>query len=59
MLGLAISYRMSSAYERYAEGRALWARIIIASRTWARLVWIHCALCLSSDNGRPADPYRP
>lgn len=42
VLGLALSYRMSSAYERYAEGRALWGTIIVASRNWARLVWIHC-----------------
>ncbi|WRT70022.1 uncharacterized protein IL334_007015 [Kwoniella shivajii] len=42
LLGLTLSYRTSSAYGQYAEGRKLWTQIIQANRTWARLVWIHC-----------------
>ncbi|WWC95164.1 hypothetical protein V866_002018 [Kwoniella sp. B9012] len=42
LLGLTLSYRTSSAYGQYAEGRKLWAQIIQANRTWARIVWIHC-----------------
>ncbi|KAG8699238.1 hypothetical protein FRC11_013842, partial [Ceratobasidium sp. 423] len=36
ILGFVISYRTSSAFERYNEGRRLWSTIILASRTFAR-----------------------
>ncbi|GMK56835.1 hypothetical protein CspeluHIS016_0306750 [Cutaneotrichosporon spelunceum] len=49
LLGLTISYRTSSAYEKYTEGRKMWAMIITASRNWARLVWIHCPDSLKPD----------
>ncbi|KAK8853395.1 hypothetical protein IAR55_004101 [Kwoniella newhampshirensis] len=42
LLGLTLSYRTSSAYNSYMEGRRLWSQIILANRTWARMVWIHC-----------------
>ncbi|WWC64809.1 uncharacterized protein I303_107423 [Kwoniella dejecticola CBS 10117] len=42
LLGLTLSYRTSSAYAQYSEGRKLWTQIIQANRTWARVVWIHC-----------------
>ncbi|EIW72158.1 hypothetical protein TREMEDRAFT_24583 [Tremella mesenterica DSM 1558] len=42
VLGLTLNYRTSSAYERYTEGRRMWSQITLASRTWARIVWIHC-----------------
>ncbi|WWC91921.1 uncharacterized protein L201_006873 [Kwoniella dendrophila CBS 6074] len=42
LLGLTLSYRTSSAYAQYAEGRKLWTQIIQANRTWARMIWIHC-----------------
>ncbi|KAL7424403.1 hypothetical protein Q5752_000085 [Cryptotrichosporon argae] len=42
LLGLTLSYRTSSAYDRYWEGRRMWSQIVLASRTWARTVWIHC-----------------
>ncbi|RXW20404.1 hypothetical protein EST38_g5459 [Candolleomyces aberdarensis] len=41
VLGFVISYRTTSSFERYNEGRRLWSQIIIASRTFARLVWFH------------------
>ncbi|CAE6492421.1 unnamed protein product [Rhizoctonia solani] len=41
ILGFVISYRTSSAFERYNEGRRLWSTIILASRTFARTVWFH------------------
>lgn len=41
VLGFIVSYRTSSAAERYGEGRKLWASVVLASRTWARMVWIH------------------
>ncbi|CAE6451650.1 unnamed protein product, partial [Rhizoctonia solani] len=41
ILGFVISYRTSSAFERYNEGRRLWSSIILGSRTFARTVWFH------------------
>ncbi|KAF8880634.1 Bestrophin, RFP-TM, chloride channel-domain-containing protein [Infundibulicybe gibba] len=38
VLGFVISYRTTSAFERYNEGRQLWSQIILASRTFARIV---------------------
>ncbi|KIP06316.1 hypothetical protein PHLGIDRAFT_107168 [Phlebiopsis gigantea 11061_1 CR5-6] len=41
VLGLVISFRTSTAYERFSEGRKLWTSIHIASRTLAQIIWIH------------------
>ncbi|WVQ94903.1 hypothetical protein IAU59_001989 [Kwoniella sp. CBS 9459] len=54
LLGLTLSYRTSSAYGQYSEGRKLWSQIIQANRTWARMVWIHCP-----DSLRAAPPDDP
>jgi len=41
ILALVISFRTSSAYERYQEGRKMWTNITIASRNLASMIWIH------------------
>ncbi|KAF8217206.1 UPF0187-domain-containing protein [Mycena galopus ATCC 62051] len=41
VLGLVISFRTSTAYERYQEGRKLWTNITITSRNIAQIIWIH------------------
>lgn len=41
VLGFVISYRTTSSFERYNEGRRLWSQIVLASRTYARTVWFH------------------
>lgn len=41
VLGLVISFRTSSAYERYQDGRKMWANIGIVSRNLAQMIWIH------------------
>ncbi|KAJ4473986.1 UPF0187-domain-containing protein [Lentinula edodes] len=41
VLGFVISYRTTSSFERYNEGRRLWSQIVLASRTFARTVWFH------------------
>lgn len=41
VLGFVISYRTSSSFERYNEGRRYWSTIIYNSRTMARAVWFH------------------
>jgi putative membrane protein len=41
VLALVISFRTTSAYERYQDGRKMWTNITIASRNIAQMIWIH------------------
>ncbi|KAI0067026.1 UPF0187-domain-containing protein [Artomyces pyxidatus] len=41
VLGFVISYRTTSSFERYNEGRRYWSQIILGSRTLARMIWFH------------------
>ena len=41
VVGLGISFRTSSAYDRYTDGRKYWAQVVQASRDLARHIWIH------------------
>ncbi|KAL0959278.1 hypothetical protein HGRIS_014549 [Hohenbuehelia grisea] len=41
VLGFVVSYRTTSSFDRYNEGRRLWAQIILASRIFARTVWFN------------------
>ncbi|KAJ3531970.1 hypothetical protein NMY22_g7935 [Coprinellus aureogranulatus] len=41
VLGLVISFRTSSAYERYQDGSKMWTNIGTASRNLAQQIWIH------------------
>ncbi|KDR72688.1 hypothetical protein GALMADRAFT_73850 [Galerina marginata CBS 339.88] len=41
VLGLVISFRTSSAYERYQDGRKMWTSIIVASKNLAQMIWVH------------------
>jgi putative membrane protein len=41
VLGLVISFRTSSAYERYQDGRKMWTNIIVSSKNLAQMIWIH------------------
>ena len=41
VLGFVISYRTTSSFERYNEGRKLWSQVILSSRTLARTIWFH------------------
>ncbi|CAE6408609.1 unnamed protein product [Rhizoctonia solani] len=53
VLGLVISFRTTSAYDRYWEGRKLWTTIALASRNLATLIWIHVP------NDRPVKDNEP
>lgn len=44
VLGLVISFRTSSAYERYSEGRKLWTQIQINSRNVSEIIWVFVPL---------------
>ena len=41
IVGLAISFRTSSGYERYIEGRKYWAQLSQAARDLGRHLWVH------------------
>jgi putative membrane protein len=41
VVGLALSFRSSTAYERYNEGRKYWAQLLLHSQNLARLIWVH------------------
>ncbi|KAH7339382.1 UPF0187-domain-containing protein [Rhizoctonia solani] len=41
VLGLVLSFRTTSAYDRYWEGRKLWSTISLCSRNLAIVIWIH------------------
>jgi predicted membrane chloride channel (bestrophin family) len=41
VLGFVISYRSSSAFDRYNEGRKYWSQIVYNIRMFSRTVWFH------------------
>jgi ion channel-forming bestrophin family protein len=41
VVGLGLSFRSSTAYERYNEGRKYWSQLILSSHNLARVIWIH------------------
>ncbi|KAF6749321.1 Bestrophin, RFP-TM, chloride channel-domain-containing protein [Ephemerocybe angulata] len=41
VLAFVISFRTSSAYERFQDGSKMWANICTASRNLAQQIWIH------------------
>ncbi|KAK3291726.1 Bestrophin, RFP-TM, chloride channel-domain-containing protein [Chaetomium fimeti] len=41
VVGLGLSFRSSTAYERYAEGRRYWSQVILASQNLGRVFWVH------------------
>ncbi|KAJ6016222.1 hypothetical protein N7540_010813 [Penicillium herquei] len=43
VVAFSLSFRGSTAYERWADGRKYWASLIQTSRNLARLIWVHFA----------------
>ncbi|KAJ5148768.1 hypothetical protein N7448_000346 [Penicillium atrosanguineum] len=41
VVGLALSFRSSTAYERWADGRKYWAQLIQISRNLSRTIWVN------------------
>jgi putative membrane protein len=41
IVGLALSFRGTTAYERYNEGRKYWSTLSLTSQSMARVIWIH------------------
>ncbi|KAH6908713.1 Bestrophin, RFP-TM, chloride channel-domain-containing protein [Coprinopsis sp. MPI-PUGE-AT-0042] len=44
VLGLVISFRTSSAYERYQDGRKMWTNINTACRNLGQMFWLHVSV---------------
>ncbi|KAI0997694.1 hypothetical protein K3495_g10496 [Podosphaera aphanis] len=40
VVGLSLSFRSSTAYERYSEGRRAWTTLMVATRNMARIIWV-------------------
>ncbi|PQE26366.1 hypothetical protein CJF30_00001107 [Rutstroemia sp. NJR-2017a BBW] len=41
VISLALSFKSTTAYERYSDGRKAWAAISVQSRNLARYLWVH------------------
>ncbi|KAE9993961.1 hypothetical protein EG327_002295 [Venturia inaequalis] len=41
VVGLGLSFRSSTAYERYTEGRKYWAQLTLSAQCLARVFWLH------------------
>ncbi|KAJ9133826.1 Bestrophin/UPF0187 [Pleurostoma richardsiae] len=41
VVGLGLSFRSSTAYERYGEGRRYWCQLIMACQNLGRVFWVH------------------
>ncbi|KAI1407704.1 UPF0187-domain-containing protein [Hypoxylon sp. FL1857] len=41
VVGLGLSFRSSTAYERYAEGRKCWGQLIFTCQGLGRVFWLH------------------
>ncbi|KIJ15808.1 hypothetical protein PAXINDRAFT_99189 [Paxillus involutus ATCC 200175] len=55
VLGFVISFRTTTSYDRYNEGRRLWSQIVFATRTFARTVWFHVPEDTTGDDTLPKD----
>lgn len=40
IVGLALSFRTSTAYERYSDGRKAWATLSVQCRNLGRYIWL-------------------
>lgn len=40
VVGLTLSFRSSTAYERWADGRKYWSLLIQTTRNLSRTIWI-------------------
>ncbi|KAH6647338.1 Bestrophin/UPF0187, partial [Truncatella angustata] len=41
VVGLGLSFRSSTAYERYAEGRRYWGQLQLTCQSLGRIFWVH------------------
>jgi ion channel-forming bestrophin family protein len=41
LVGLALTFRGTTAYERYNEARKYWAQLTVTTQSIARILWVH------------------
>jgi putative membrane protein len=41
LVGLALSFRNATAYERYNDGRKYWSQLTLTCDNLARVIWVH------------------
>ena len=41
LVGLALTFRSTTGYERYNDGRKYWAQLSFTSQSLARIIWTH------------------
>lgn len=41
LVGIAISFRNATAYERYNDGRKYWSQLTLTCENLARVIWVH------------------
>jgi ion channel-forming bestrophin family protein len=41
VVGLGLSFRSATAYERYAEGRRHWGELVLTCQSLGRCFWVH------------------
>ena len=41
LVGMALSFRSSTAYERYNDGRKFWSQLLLNTNVLARNIWVH------------------
>ncbi|CAJ0843598.1 8562_t:CDS:2 [Entrophospora sp. SA101] len=41
VVGLLLTYRTNTAYDRYWEGRRLWSTMVTTIRNFTRFIWVH------------------
>ncbi|KAH6910982.1 hypothetical protein BKA70DRAFT_1269086 [Coprinopsis sp. MPI-PUGE-AT-0042] len=56
VMALVVSFRTSSAYERYQEGNKMWTNIRTVSRTLGQLIWFHVSDERKDGEGKDMSP---
>ncbi|KAG0265772.1 hypothetical protein BG011_004126 [Mortierella polycephala] len=62
VVGLILAFRTNTAYDRWWEGRKIWAGLDVQMRNFSRMIWVgmketqHIAAAGSSNNGAIAPP---
>ena len=41
LVGIALSFRNSTAYERYNDGRKYWSQLTLTCENLSRVIWVH------------------
>ncbi|KAF9430983.1 hypothetical protein BGZ94_000929 [Podila epigama] len=54
IVGLILAFRTNTAYDRFWEGRKLWASLDVQMRNFSRMIWVGMKVTPHSPAGHPA-----